>query len=63
LDGEPAADRPALPLEVVKLIVLLLLGLAGPIFVAIVGTAVLFVAGTVVQGNVLERRLGVETQS
>ena len=52
-----------LPLEVAKLVVLVMLGLTAPIYVAIVGTAVLFVAGTIVQGSVLERRLGVETSS
>jgi low temperature requirement protein LtrA len=56
-------ERRLLPLEVAKLVVLLVLGLTAPMYVAIVGTAVLFVAGTIVQGNVLERRLGVQVQS
>jgi low temperature requirement protein LtrA len=55
-----ARERRLLPLEVVKFVVLLILGLAAPLYVAIVGTAVLFVAATIVQGNVLERRLGVQ---
>ena len=50
----------SLPLEAVKLSVVLLLGLTAPLYVAIVGTAMVFVAGTIVQGIVLDRRLGVE---
>jgi low temperature requirement protein LtrA len=58
--AKSARERRLLPLEVVKFVVLLILGLAAPLYVAIVGTAVLFVAATIVQGNVLERRLGVQ---
>jgi low temperature requirement protein LtrA len=47
-----------IPLELVKLAAVLLLGLLAPLYVAIVGTAAVFVAGTIVQGRVLERRLG-----
>ena len=53
-------ERRLLPVEAVKFAVVLLLGLLAPLYVAIVGTAVLFVAGTIVQGIVLDRRLGVE---
>jgi low temperature requirement protein LtrA len=59
-NAQSAHERRLLPLEVVKMIVLVLLGLTAPMYVAIVGTAVLFVAGTIIQGNILERRLGVE---
>ena len=62
-NARSARERRLLPLEVIKLVVLLVLGLTAPMYVAIVGTAVLFVAGTIVQGRVLERRLGVETRS
>jgi low temperature requirement protein LtrA len=58
--AKSARERRLLPLEVVKFVVLLALGLAAPLYIAIVGTAALFVAGTIVQGNVLERRLGVQ---
>ena len=53
-------ERRLLPVEAVKFAVVLLLGLLAPMYVALVGTAVLFVAGTILQGIVLERRLGVE---
>ena len=59
-NARSARERRLLPLEAAKFIVVLLLGLTAPMYVAIVGTAVLFVAGTIVQGIVLERRLGVE---
>ncbi len=62
-NASSARERRLLPLEVAKLVVLLVLGLTAPIYVAIVGTAVLFVAGTIVQGRVLERRLGLELRS
>ena len=62
-NARSARERRLLPLEMIKLVVLLVLGLTAPMYVAIVGTAVLFVAGTIVQGRVLERRLGVETRS
>ena len=53
-------ERRLLPLEAVKFASVLLLGLIAPMYVAIVGTALIFVAGTIVQGIVLDRRLGVE---
>jgi low temperature requirement protein LtrA len=59
-NARSARERRLLPLEAAKFAILLLLGLAAPFYVAIVGTAVLFVAATIVQGIVLDRRLGVE---
>ena len=59
-NARSSQERRLLPLEAVKLSVVLLLGLTAPLYVAIVGTAVVFVAGTIVQGIVLDRRLGVE---
>jgi low temperature requirement protein LtrA len=59
-NARAARERRLLPLEAAKLAILLLLGLAAPFYVAIVGTALLFVAATIVQGIVLDRRLGVE---
>jgi low temperature requirement protein LtrA len=59
-NARSAQERRLLPVEVVKFTVVLLLGLTAPLYVAIVGTAALFVAGTIVQGIVLDRRLGVE---
>lgn len=53
-------ERRLVPVEVGKLVIVLLVGLIAPVNVAIVGTAVLFVAGTIVQGAVLDRRLGIE---
>ena len=58
-NARSAQERRLLPLEMIKLAVVLLLGLVAPLYVAIVGTAVVFVAGTIVQGLVLGRRLGV----
>ena len=59
-NARSAGERRLLPVEAVKFSVVLLLGLTAPLYVAIVGTAVLFVAATILQGIVLERRLGVE---
>jgi low temperature requirement protein LtrA len=59
-NARSSRERRLLPVEAAKFTVVLLLGLTAPIYVAIIGTAVLFVAGTILQGIVLERRLGVE---
>jgi low temperature requirement protein LtrA len=58
-NAESDRERRLLPVEAAKLAIVLLLGLLAPLYVAIVGTAALFVAGTIVQGRVLERHLGV----
>jgi low temperature requirement protein LtrA len=57
-----ARERRLLPVEAGKLAIVLVLGLTAPMYVAIVGTAVVFVAGTIVQGIVLDRRLGVDLE-
>ena len=59
-DARSVRERRLLPVEAVKFASVLLLGLIAPMYVAIVGTALIFVAGTIVQGIVLDRRLGVE---
>ncbi len=59
-NARSAQERRLLPVEAAKFTVVLLLGIFAPLYVAIVGTAILFVAGTIVQGIVIGRRLGVE---
>jgi low temperature requirement protein LtrA len=58
-NAKSARERRLLPVEGTKLALVLVLGLTAPLYVAIVGTAALFVVGTIVQGKVLERHLGV----
>ena len=62
-NARSAQERRLLPVEAAKFTVVLLLGIFAPLYVAIVGTAILFVAGTIVQGIVIGRRLGVEVAS
>jgi low temperature requirement protein LtrA len=52
-------ERRLLPLELVKCATLVFLGVLAPMYVAIVGAAVLLVAATIVQGVVLDRHIGV----